>query len=99
MLAPWAIVWEKIKQVEAMVGVCVDVGAIEATEGINGGVVGEEDGIGGIGIGGEARVHEHATVEDEIRHQRVSTEPVSGARVGLLAKAVVGKVGADFVHW
>jgi hypothetical protein len=93
-----AVVLEKIEQFEAVVGAGIDVGAVEVTEGVDGGVVREIDGVGGTGIGGEARVLEHAAVEDEFEHERVGAEPAAGERMGLLAEAVVGKVGAEIVE-
>lgn len=93
-----AIVLEKFEQLKAVVGAGIDVGAVEVTEGIDGGIVREIDGVGGVGIGGEAGVLEHAAVEDELQHERVGAEPAVGARMGLVAEAVVGEVWAEVVE-
>jgi uncharacterized protein (DUF697 family) len=61
-----AVVLEKIEQFEAVVGAGIEVWAVEVTEGVDGGIVREIDGVGGVGIVGETRVLEHAAVEDEL---------------------------------
>lgn len=91
-------VLEESEEVEAVLGAgVVVVGVVEVAEGIEAGVVREEDGVGAAGVGGEAGVVEHAAVEDELEHEGVGAEPGAGLVVGLVAEAVVGEVGAEVV--
>lgn len=85
-------------QIEAVVGAGVDVAAVEVAEGVEAGVVGEEDGVGEIRVRGEAGELEDAAVEDELEHEGVGAEPAAGAVVGGPAEAVVGQVGAEVLE-
>ena len=89
---------EEFEEFEAVVGAGVVVGAVEVAEGVEAGVVREEDGVGGGGVGGEARVLQHAPMEDEFQCRWVGSVPTVGAVVGFLAQAVVGEVGAEVVE-
>lgn len=61
------VLLEEMEEMEAVVGAGVVVGAVEVAEGVEGGVVREEDGVGFGRVVGEARVLEHAAVEDEFK--------------------------------
>lgn len=85
-------------EIEAVLGAGVDVAAVEVAEGVEAGVVGEEDGVGEIRVGGLAGELQDAAVEDELQREGVGAEPAAGAVVGGLPEAVVGQVRAEVVE-
>ncbi|GFZ02100.1 exostosin family protein [Actinidia rufa] len=92
------VVLEKLEQIEAVFETGVDVAAVEVAEGVDPGVVGEEDGGSDSGIGGETWVLKHAAVEDQLEHKRFGSVPASGLIMGFLTQPVVGQVGAEIVE-
>lgn len=49
--------------------------AVEVLEAVDSGVIGDVDCVGGIRVGRETWVFEHAAVEDEFEHKRVGSVP------------------------
>lgn len=86
---------EEGEEVEAVLGGGVDGGTVEEGECGEGGVEGEEDGVGGGGVGGEAGVVEEAAVEEEVEEVGVGEVPAVGGGVSLGAEAVVGEARAE----
>lgn len=86
---------EEAVEIDAMVEAGVHLRTIEVLEGIEGGVVREEYGIGDGGIRGEARIFEYAAVEEELQEERIGPVPALGAVVGLKAEAMVRRVGTE----
>lgn len=91
-------VGEEVEQILAVEEAGVLFGAVEVFEGVEGGVVGEVDGGGEMGVGGEAGVLEHAAVEDELEHRGIGAVPAPGGVVGFVTEAVIGGVGAEIVE-
>lgn len=59
---------QELEQIEALLGAGVVIWAVQVAEGVDAGIVREVDGVGGLGICGEAWVFEHPTVENELQH-------------------------------
>lgn len=89
------VVLEKIEEFEAVVGAGVCFGAVEITEGVEGSVVREVDGVCRRWILGEAWVLHHSTVEYEFQHQWVGSVPTVGPVVGFLTETVVREARAQ----
>lgn len=62
------VVLQEIVQFEAVLGAGVVVRTVEVSQGVDGRVVREVDGVGGIGIWSQTLVFEHPTVENEFEH-------------------------------
>lgn len=84
------VLGQEREEIRPVIGAGVDVGSVEVAEGVDAGVVREVDGGGEVRVGGETRVLEDPTVEDEFEEKRVGSVPASGAGVGLWAETVVG---------
>lgn len=81
---------DEIEQIEAVFVAGIVIGAVEVLNGVDTGVVGEEDGVSDGGVGGETRVFEYTAVEDEFEHVGVGAVPRVGPVMSFLTKAMVG---------
>lgn len=81
---------QKLIQFESVFEAGIDFRAVEEFKGVDAGVIREEDGVGERWIGGETRVFEDPTVENEFEHGRIGAIPTVRGVVGFLTQAMIG---------